>query len=33
LCVMCSHCETVEAKYTETERFIRMTPISQVEDL
>lgn len=33
LCVMCPHCETVQAKITEPERFIRMTPISQVKDL
>jgi len=33
LCVMYSHCEAVEAKNTEPERFIRMTPISQAKDL
>jgi hypothetical protein len=33
LCVMCSHCESVEAKNAETERFIRMTPILRVKDL
>ncbi len=32
LCVM-SQCKTVEAKNTEPERFIKMTPILQVKDL
>jgi hypothetical protein len=32
LCVMFSRCKIVEAKNTESERFIRMTPILRIKD-